>query len=170
MSHTFLSRVGLSVAVANACEAVKQSAAVVATGECGQGVEELIDQLLKDEYALVTKVQQGIIIGADSQDIFLKLLPVDSVLIAGSSGIGKSTLATALTEEMVANGFQFCLFDPEGDYEDLKGAISTGDIKSPPSQEQVVEILQDPVRNVVVNTLGIELDERPSFLFNLLPN
>lgn len=165
--HTFLRTVGLGIAVANAYEAVKESAGWVAKGECGQGVEELIDQLLKDEDAFVTKVRHKIIVGSDREERFVELNPIDRLLIAGSSGIGKSTLATALTEEMAAKSFQFCIFDPEGDYENLENAISIGDIKSPPLQEQVIEILQEPTRNVVVSTLGIELNERPNFFVQL---
>jgi hypothetical protein len=55
------------------------------------------------------------------------LSPTDTVLIAGSSGIGKSTLATALTERFVEGKFQFCVFDPEGDYDGLEGAVRLGD-------------------------------------------
>lgn len=167
--HTFLSTVGLGVAVANAYDAVKQSAGWVTQGECGQGVEELIDQLIKDESNLVNKIRHKIIVGSDSQDRLVELSPVDRVLIAGNSGIGKSTLATFLTEEMSAQGFQFCIFDPEGDYENLENAMSIGEIKSPPLLEQVIKILEDSTRNVVVNTLGIELKERPSFFTKLAP-
>ena len=49
------------------------------------------------------------------------------VLIAGTSGIGKSTLATALTERFVEQGFQFCVLDPEGDYDELENAVVVGD-------------------------------------------
>ena len=135
--HAFLRTVGLGVAVANANEAIKQSAELVTSGACGQGVEELIDQLLKDEYALVTRIRRKITVGSDKEGVSVELNPVDRVLLAGNSGIGKSTLATALTEKMVANGFQFCIFDPEGDYEKLEDAIGVGEVKSPPSQKQL---------------------------------
>jgi len=165
----FLRAVGLGVAVANACEPVKQSARFVTSRAYGQGVEDLIDHLLEDEHALVAKIRHTISIGSDSQGISVDLNLVDRVLIAGNSGIGKSTLATALIEKMVLNSFQFCIFDPEGDYEKLEDAIGVGDGKLPPSQEQVIELLQDPSHSVVVNTLGVELKERPSFFIQLAP-
>lgn len=162
--HTFLRLVGLGVAVANSYETVKQSAGWVTKGECGQGVEELIDQLLKDESTLISKVRHKIFVGSDSQGLSVELNPTDRVLIAGSSGIGKSTLATALTEKMVTHGFQFCVFDPEGDYEKLENAIDVGEIKSPPSLDQVIELLQDPTLNVVVEYLRGRA-QRASFFF-----
>ena len=69
----------------------------------------------------------------------------------------------------MAGGFQFCIFDPEGDYENLEDAIGVGDVKLPPSEEQVGELLQNPAHNVVVNTLGVGLNERPSFFIQLAP-
>lgn len=167
--HAFLHVVGVGVAVANASDAVKQNVGLVTQGECGKGVEELIDQLLKDEKMIVSKGRHKIHVGIDSQDMPVELNPDDSVLIAGNSGIGKSTLATALTEKMAANDFQFCIFDPEGDYEKLENSVGVGDIKSPPSQDQIIELLQEPAQNVVVNTLGVELKDRPSFFVGLAP-
>lgn len=167
--HAFLHTVGIAFAVANSYDSVKESADIVTEGAFGQGVEELIDRVLEDEASLVANVRYKIAVGSDGQDIPVMLNPDDSVLIAGNSGIGKSTLATVLIEKMVDNDFQFCIFDPEGDYEKLENAIGVGDDKSPPSLEQVVELLQDPSRSVVVNTLGVDLEDRPSFFLQLAP-
>ena len=40
-----------------------------------------------------------------------------NLLVAGSSGSGKSTLATGVLERLAAQGYQFCIIDPEGDYD-----------------------------------------------------
>lgn len=165
----FLRTVGLSIAVANACESVKDSACLVTKKARGEGVEELIEELVQDEYELVNCLSSKIALGVDSEGNAIKLNPLDHVLIAGNSGIGKSTLATALTEKMVENDLQFCIFDPEGDYDKLDNAFSVGEIKIPPSQEQVIELLKDSQHNVVVNTLGIDLKDRPSFFVQLAP-
>jgi hypothetical protein len=45
----------------------------------------------------------------------------------------------------------------------------TGDAKTPPTQDAVFGILDKPTNNVVVNTLALELPERPTFFAQLLP-
>lgn len=165
--HAYLNGVGLSVAVANATDAIKKTATLVSKGAYGEGVQEVIDLLIKEERSLTPYIRCKINIGLQEESI--ELNPLDRILIAGNSGIGKSTLATMLTEKIVEAGLQFCIFDPEGDYEKLENAIGVGDGKLSPSQEQVIELLEDPLRNVVVNTLGVELVERPSFFMELAP-
>ena len=62
--------------------------------------------------------------GREGKERPVELMPQEVVLIAGKSGIGKSTLATALTERFIEQELQFCVFDPEGDYEGLAGAVT----------------------------------------------
>ncbi|RUY74874.1 DUF87 domain-containing protein, partial [Mesorhizobium sp. M7A.F.Ca.CA.003.01.2.1] len=85
------------------------------------------------------------------------------------SGIGKSTLATALTERFVESGFQFCVFDPEGDYDGLEGAVRLGDGSSAPTKAQVLDLIAKADSNIVVNGLALRVDERPDFFADLLP-
>jgi hypothetical protein len=91
------------------------------------------------------------------------------MLIAGSSGGGKSTAATALIEKILERGFQLCVIDPEGDYADLENAIVVGDAKSPPRLPEIVELLENPKQNAVVNLLGVDFADRPGFLSELMP-
>src|SRR5207237_702244 len=92
-----------------------------------------------------------------------------SVLIAGRSGIGKSTMVTALTEDMAAKDFQFCIFDPEGDYRELENAVCVGDVKTPPVLDEIFALLDRAGDNVAINTLAIELAQRPVFFTQVLP-
>src|SRR4030095_4130794 len=86
------------------------------------------------------------------------------VLIAGSSGIGKSTLATAIMEKLAAQGFQICVLDPEGDYDDLQDGIVLGDAQRAPAAEEVLGILRKPVATALaVNMLGLPVQQRPNF-------
>ena len=166
--HAFLKACGCSVAVDNALPAVKDTADLVMRGARGKGVEELIGRLVKHDRGLVKKPRDSILLGkAGSKEIYLS--PTDTVLIAGSSGIGKSTLATALTERFVETGFQFCIFDPEGDYDGLQGAVRLGDGSSAPTKEQLLDLIEKVDTNVVVNGLALRVNERPDFFADLLP-
>ncbi|QKC98463.1 HAD family hydrolase [Mesorhizobium sp. NZP2298] len=166
--HAFLKACGCSVAVDNAIPAVKATADLVTRGARGKGVEELVDRLIKRDHDILPRRHDGIVLGsAGGDDIYLS--PTDTVLIAGSSGIGKSTLATALTERFVESGFQFCIFDPEGDYDGLEGAVRLGDGSSAPTKAQVLDLIEKADSNVVVNGLALRVNERPDFFADLLP-
>ncbi|MEI9413379.1 HAD-IIB family hydrolase [Mesorhizobium sp. Cs1321R2N1] len=166
--HAFLQACGCSVAVDNAIPAVKGTANLVTRGARGKGVEELIAKLIERDHGIVPKRHDGIVLGSSGgDDIYLS--PTESVLIAGSSGIGKSTLATALTERFVESRFQFCVFDPEGDYDGLEGAVRLGDGSSAPTKAQVLDLMAKADSNIVVNGLALRVDERPDFFADLLP-
>lgn len=167
--HAFLQACGRSVAVDNALPAVKDTADLVTRGARGKGVRELIGKIIKHDSAIAGKGSQGILVGTSGKDE-IRLSPMDTVLIAGSSGIGKSTLATALTERMVESGFQFCAFDPEGDYDGLQGAVRAGDASNAPTKEQIFDLIEKPDTNVVVNGLALRVHERPDYFAELLPD
>ena len=166
--HAFLRACGCSVAVANALPAVKDTADLVTKGARGRGVEELIEGLIGRDQDLGKAPRNRIVIGKDQDDKFAELRPTDCVLISGSSGIGKSTLATAITERCVEKKFQFCVVDPEGDYSELENAIKLGEAAKAPTIEQVIDLLGKPDTNVAVEALGVELDKRPEFFAQFL--
>ncbi|TIO54579.1 MAG: HAD-IIB family hydrolase [Mesorhizobium sp.] len=166
--HAFLRAAGLSAAVANALPAVKETADLVTKGARGKGVEELIQKLIKLDHLIVRKRSRGVLLGT-ARDKNVYLSPVETVLIAGSSGIGKSTLATALTERLVEKELQFCIFDPEGDYDGLRGAVPLGNASSAPGKDQLLELVDKQGTNVVVNGLALKVEERPDFFAELLP-
>jgi hydroxymethylpyrimidine pyrophosphatase-like HAD family hydrolase len=167
--HAFLRACGCSAAVANALVAVKETADFVTRGERGAGVEELIAEMLANDEGLAALPRNRVPIGKGPTDELVELKPGDVLLIAGSSGIGKSTLATALTEQLGEKQLQFVVLDPEGDYSELKHAVNVGEESAPPGRQQALKLLEDPKTNVVVNTLGLELKERPGFFAELMP-
>ncbi len=166
--HAFLLACGCGVAVANALPAVKDTADLVTRGARGKGVEQLIAQIIKRDQDLGKAPRNRVAIGVDADDQPAELGPTDCVLIAGSSGIGKSTLATAFTERCAEKGFQFCVIDPEGDYGELEGAVQVGEADKPPPIEQALDLLETPGNCIVVAALGVELDKRPEFFAEFL--
>ncbi len=167
--HALLRQCGLGVAVANAVPALKETADIVMRNERGKAVENLIDRILRKggEEALIRK--QSVVVGCEDDDSEVPLWLNDTVLIAGTSGIGKSTLATALTERFVDQNYQFCVFDPEGDYDELENAVVVGDGEIVPTKEQALQLMEQGDTNVVVSTLALGLEERPPFFADFLP-
>ena len=167
--HAFLTASGCSVAVANGLDAVKNTADLVTAADHGAGVVEVIDSLLADErpFAARAAERRKIALGQDDRAV---LRPTDDgMLIAGSSGIGKSTLATAIMEKLAAQGFQICVLDPEGDYDDLRDAIVLGDGQRAPREAEILDVLRKPDGGIlVVNMLGLPVQQRPSFFTSLL--
>jgi hydroxymethylpyrimidine pyrophosphatase-like HAD family hydrolase len=170
--HAFLAACECSVAVANALPMLKEKADWVTQGSRGAGVVELIDQLVSSDLAAIAPsiTRHQILLGtkADGSDVYLPSYG-SSMLIAGTSGGGKSTLATGVLERLAEQDYQFCIIDPEGDYENFAGSTVLGSAQQPPNISEVLDLLSHPAQNVVVNLLGVKLEERPSFFAGFLP-
>ncbi|RVK08936.1 HAD-IIB family hydrolase [Sinorhizobium meliloti] len=167
--HALLRMCGCGAAVANALPALKDTADVVLEGVRGAGVEQLMNRIMESDYALCASARHQVPIGEDDEGQ-VEIGPRDVLLIAGSSGIGKSRLATALAERLRERHFQLCIFDPEGDYEGLEGAVTVGNGSVAPTGREVLELLANPDDNVVVSATGVEPNDRPEFFANLMPD
>jgi HAD superfamily hydrolase (TIGR01484 family) len=169
--HAFLSACECAVAVANALPALKQHADIVTSKSRGSGCRELIDQLLADDLRSFEPklVRHHIPLGVADDGRELLMSPYGSVvLVAGSSGGGKSTAATGIIEHLAERQYQTCIVDPEGDYEGLGAAVTTGSADRPPSVEHVLQVLARPADQAVVNLLGLPIEDRPRFFLSLL--
>lgn len=156
------------VAVSNALQSVKAKADFVTSGDHGAGVEELIRDLVDNDLnsRIAAERRRGLLLGveknAPDRTIYLPALG-HSVLVAGPSGSGKSTAITGVLERMAAAGYQFCIFDPEGDYEGFEPAITFGNPHCVPGGEEVLALLER-MHNTAVNMLGVSLDKRPAYV------
>ncbi|HZF39380.1 MAG TPA: HAD-IIB family hydrolase, partial [Blastocatellia bacterium] len=124
--HAFFSLCECSVAVANALPSVKEQADWVTRGDHGAGVIELCHALLRDDLREIEPrlARHGVLLGARETGEELRLQPYGvNILIAGPSGVGKSTLAGGFLERLAERGYQFCIIDPEGDYSSFEGAV-----------------------------------------------
>ena len=169
--HAFMQASGYAVAVANALPAIKDEADLVTRGARGAGVVELIALLLeRDADAFGSMLEHGAVeVGRAPDGGAILLHPHGrGALIAGLSGGGKSTLATAFLEQFAAQAFQFCVLDPEGDYADSPLAIVVGDAKAPPRLQEALKVLESPEHSVVVDMLAISAEERPAIVASFL--
>lgn len=170
--HALLRFCEFSAAVSNALPAVKETADFVTQYDHGRGVVELIDAMLESDLAAFDQrmTRHHIPLGVhDGQDV--KLSPFGpTVLIAGPSASGKSTLTTGFLEALAEQKYQFCIVDPEGDYEGFQAAVAMGGREHPPAQDEVHKLLMGGLENVVVSLTGMRIADRPPFFLSLLPD
>jgi hydroxymethylpyrimidine pyrophosphatase-like HAD family hydrolase len=175
--HSFLAACECGVAVANALLALKEKADVVTRSHHGAGVVELIEQLLNDDLSLYDGrlVRSSLSIGfrentgagKDSNEV--RIVPNrNSLLVAGASASGKSSAVAAILEECEERGYQFCLIDPEGDFEGLAGPMVMGSPSEQPDAKMLGKTLES-LQSLVVNLMGVPLPERPGAFAAMLP-
>ncbi len=169
----FLTMCGMPVAVANALPSVKAAARLVTEGARGAGVAELVGRMLATDLAGLDmdNPRQAVALaaGLPGEGEGVSFVPGrECLLLTGVSGGGKTTLVAGLLERLGAAGFQACVIDPEGDYEDLAGAVAAGTAQEAPRVEAAVALLEKAGMSVVVNLLGVALGDRPRFFGELL--
>jgi phosphoglycolate phosphatase (TIGR01487 family) len=170
--HAFLRFCGCAVAVANALPMLKESADFVTEEPRGAGVAALARRIVADDLAELAQglSRQAVELALDEAGAPIDISPrAGSLLIAGMSGAGKSTVACGLLERFLERGFQFCVIDPEGDYAELENAVSLGDANHEPRLQEAVELLRHANESLVINLLGVQLDERPRYFAKLFP-
>jgi HAD superfamily hydrolase (TIGR01484 family) len=170
--HALLAECELGVAVANALPTLKERADWVTERARGAGVEQLIARMIESDLSeLAPKLtRHELLLSADHEgDGRVALLPYGQrVLLCGTSGSGKSTLATALLEQLRAARYQYCLIDPEGDFDGLEGAVTLGNEQQPPKADDVLQLLRSSFNSSLVNLLGLPLEKRSAFFAALL--
>lgn len=171
--NAMLEQCECAAVVANALPRLKLRADFVSTGEDGDGVSELAERMMAADLAeLGPKLSRHWIALGESEDG--KTVRIDpycrGALLAGTSGGGKTTFASAFLEKLSDAGYQFCVFDPEGDYEDLDDAVELGDAKHAPTPSEVIRVLEKPGRNLVASTLAIPFADRPDFFQEAFPD
>jgi hydroxymethylpyrimidine pyrophosphatase-like HAD family hydrolase len=160
-----------AIAVQNAVPHVRDLADWTTSLPAGQGVCDLIDRLIEDDLASLDDLlsRHFLSLGEKTDGGCFEISPFrTNLLIAGPSGCGKTTLCAAFLEKMTARQYQYCLIDPEGDYNDISDALMLGDNNQAPSIEQVVHLLARPEENAVLCIVAIPIDERPGYFRKLI--
>jgi HAD superfamily hydrolase (TIGR01484 family) len=169
--HAFLNICECSVAVANALQAVKDKADIVTFADHGAGVTELIEEMLADDLASReggSLARHDILLGKDARGKAIGLSPFRvSTLVVGTSGGGKSTVVAGLVERLRTTNYNFCIIDPEGDYDSVESAVVLGNPEHAPTVDECLQLLCKPDQNAVINLLGVKLEDRPLFFLSL---
>ena len=170
--HALFQASELAVAVNSAVPTLREAADWVTLRPNGAGTAEAMLALVADDMATHAKrlTRRRVTLGSSREGVSLTVSPVEeNVLIAGTSGSGKSTLAHGILEQLIDKGYQTCVIDPEGDYQSIEKMIMFGNSQRGPTVAEVLTALDNPSTQVIVNLVGLPLQDRPSFFFELLP-
>ncbi len=170
--HALLNHCEYAVAVANAVPTLKEIADWVTAGEAGHGVAEVIDEIVTHDLSMSPfgASRHNVLVGMreNGPEVSIPAMGIN-ILLAGSSGSGKSTLATGILERVLEKGYQCCVIDPEGDYEGFAKAVMFGTPQRGPGMTEILTALERPDTNLIVNLVGLPLQDRPAFFIALLP-
>ena len=161
--HALLAACEFSAAVRNALPALKQRVAAVTQGESGDGVVELIEEIVRDDLSgRQAWLGRPIVIGCDDagQDVSVPACSVS--LVAGPP------LTGAFLEGLAAAEYQFCALDLEGDCQLFNRALVLGEARHVPAIPEVLKALEQPSQSVVLNLAGLALESRSGFFEELL--
>lgn len=162
-----------AISVANALPALHAISDWVTPADHGAGVIQLIERIREDDLLSLDGQlrRHHLNLGDRFDGEPFELSPYgNGIVLAGTSGGGKTTLTAAFMEVLLQHGYQFCMVDPEGDYLELEGAVVIGDTKQPPAIEAVMQLLEQPGQSVIACTLALSMAEKPKFLQQLLVN
>jgi hydroxymethylpyrimidine pyrophosphatase-like HAD family hydrolase len=169
--HAFLAACEIGVAVANALPLLKDAADFVTAEARGRGVLELVAELLKGDMRPRESqlTRHRVLLGRreSGEEILLRAHDFQALLV-GTSGGGKSRVATGLLERLAAQKYNFCVIDPEGDYANVESAITLGTPTQAPTQEQARQLLNTYDTNAVINLVALKPEDRPAFFQALL--
>jgi hypothetical protein len=170
--HALFQGSELAVAVNSAVPTLREAADWVTMRPNGAGTAEAMLALVADDMATHANrlTRHCVTLGSSREGVSLTVSPVEeNVLIAGTSGSGKSTLAHGILEQLIDKGYQTCVIDPEGDYQSIEKMIMFGNSQRGPTVAEVLTAMDNPSTQVIVNLVGLPLQDRPSFFFELLP-
>jgi HAD superfamily hydrolase (TIGR01484 family) len=164
--HAMLEMAEMGVAVANAIPSLRESAHRVTQGEAGQGVMELVADLLDaDLGAPARRPGRSLLLGraADGRDVCVPCVG-SSVLIAGAHSGASVRFAHVLLERIRGHGYQCCVLDTTGAHRALVDAIVLGDERQAPDAAAVVEALDAPEVAVVADLRALTGGRRAAFM------
>lgn len=161
---------GISVAVANALDSVKSASDLVLKEARGDGVRELIEQIIGDDLQSQSpfpKHRLQIGLQADGESLTIPLLG-QRILVTGGSGGGKSKFGMRFLEELDKLGAQCVILDPEGDYQNINNAYVLGTGNRAPELEELTRVMDKTTGHFVVNLFRIPKAERPYYFDQLI--
>jgi len=168
--HALLDTAEYSVAVANAITTLKEAADRVTTGMRGDGVLEVIEDLIDNDLASAPpkRERRMLSIGRGPSGAEVALNPSGvSMLVTGAHGSGKSTFTRRMLERFCTAGYQFCVLDGRGEYLDFQPAVVFGTQEVAPDPFEILTALEKPDVQAVVCLAAVLPARRAAFFERL---
>ncbi len=163
--HALLRAAEFGVAVGNALPMLKREADRASERPHGEAVVETLEAILADDLrslSLSSTARRTLALGSRSDGEALTVPVADhDILVTGASGSGKSVFVHTLLERLGAVGYQYCVIDPEGDYDETPHAVMLGTTQRAPSVEELVKVMGDnPGTSAIVNLSAVRASAR----------
>lgn len=158
--HALLHAAEFGVAVGNALPMLKKEADRASERPHGEAVVETLEAMLADDLRSLSpasSARRTLSLGSRPGGEALTVPVADhDILVTGASGSGKSVFVHMLLERLGAAGYQYCVLDPEGDYDETPHAVMLGTTERAPSVEELVKVLADnPGTSAIVNLAAV---------------
>jgi hydroxymethylpyrimidine pyrophosphatase-like HAD family hydrolase len=162
----------LAVAVANVAPGIAPLADVVLPEKDGSGVRQLLKSLAQGQLPpRRPRPERQLFLGYQPNGEPVHLDPFalvgDNTGIVGETQSGKSWLAGLLAEELLQQGYQLCVIDPEGEYAPLHvlgHVLVVGGASQPlPPVEDLVILIEQSQVSVVLDLSQITVAERSRY-------
>ncbi|MFO7168625.1 MAG: DUF5752 family protein [Chloroflexota bacterium] len=167
----------LAVAVANAVPPIRAIADVILPEPDGAGVRFLIGELCAGRTLPASpRPDRRLLLGRTPAGSAVHIAPATlldgNIGIVGASGSGKSWVAGLLAEELLKQGYQLCVIDPEGDYRGLRAYPHTllvgGQGTRLPPVAELVTLCEYSDVSLVLDLSTHPLAERNAYVAELL--
>jgi len=168
--HALLDAAEYSVAVENAIPTLKAAADRVTVQPGGDGVLEILAELLESDLANTPPAHQrrALVIGRAEGGANVCLPPAGlSMLVTGAHKSGKSTFTRRVLERLCAAGYQCCVLDGRGEYLDFEPAVVFGTQMTAPDPFEILTALEKPDLQAVVCLAAVPQAKRAAFFDRL---
>ena len=162
----------VGVAARNAVPAIDALADDRLSQPGGAGVAHYINKLIEAGGIVQTPARRSLPLGktANGQNVTLPASGTN-VVISGDPRSGKSWIGGIIAEQLIEQGYRFCIVDPEGDYAQLgqrSRVVTLGSDLALPLPQAVARLLHREPVSLVITLSALGPDEQISYVDQLL--
>ena len=140
----------------------------------GAGVALYIRKIIERDGIVPTPQRRAVTLGKTTEGAEAALPNSGTnVVISGDPRSGKSWIAGLLAEQLIAEGYQICIIDPEGDYAQLgerSKVVAFGHDLPLPSPQATARLLSTGPLSIILILSSLAPSEQLNYVSQLLPS